>query len=225
MDLIKSYDFFQPEKCKERIHIIGCGAAGSTLADELAHYGLTKITLYDFDVVEPKNVVNQMFFTTDIGKPKVQAVAEHLKAINPDIAYELRLEEEGYTGQRLSGYVFLCMDNIDTRREIATANRSNPYIKAMFDFRIALTGAQHYGAKWNDSKMVDNFLSTMNFTHEEAKAAQTLTACHTELHVASTVRQICSAGVCNFINFVRSGGKEIKSMVLVDPFDYAVQAF
>lgn len=33
MDLVKSYDFFQPEKCKDRIHIIGCGAVGSTVKE------------------------------------------------------------------------------------------------------------------------------------------------------------------------------------------------
>lgn len=33
MDLSKSYEFFKPEMCRERIHIIGCGAIGSTVAE------------------------------------------------------------------------------------------------------------------------------------------------------------------------------------------------
>ena len=61
MDLSKSYEFFKPEMCEERIHIIGCGSVGSTVAENIARFGLTKITLYDFDYVEQHNIANQMF--------------------------------------------------------------------------------------------------------------------------------------------------------------------
>ena len=52
MDLSKSYEFFQPEKDDAMIHIIGCGSVGSTIAENLARCGVTKMTLYDFDKVE-----------------------------------------------------------------------------------------------------------------------------------------------------------------------------
>lgn len=225
MDLVKSYDFFQPETCRDRIHIIGCGAVGSTVAENLVRFGLTNITLYDFDTVEAHNIANQMFRAIDIGKPKVQALSEYLKEINPDLDEKLEVEPEGYHGQRLSGYVFLCVDNIDLRREIATANKTNPYIKAMFDFRIRLEDAQHYAADWKNPKMVANFLATMQFTHEEAKAETQVSACNVELSVAPTVRQICALGVSNFINFVKSGGKTIKKMILASAFSFDIQAF
>ena len=60
MNTNKHYEFFQPETVSENIHIIGCGAIGSILAFSLAKLGLTKIVLYDEDVVEDKNVANQM---------------------------------------------------------------------------------------------------------------------------------------------------------------------
>ena len=56
MDLSKSYEFFQPEKYDGRIHIIGCGSVGSTLAENLARCGVTKMTLWDFDTVESHNI-------------------------------------------------------------------------------------------------------------------------------------------------------------------------
>jgi tRNA A37 threonylcarbamoyladenosine dehydratase len=152
MDLSKSYEFFQPDKCDSRIHIIGCGSVGSTLAELLVRYGLTKITLYDFDSVEPHNLANQMFDSSDINEPKVNAVAKHLYDINPDIAEDLKLVATGWTGQKLNGYVFLCVDNIDLRREIVEQNMNNPFILAMFDFRTRLTDAQHYAADWSDPK-------------------------------------------------------------------------
>ena len=60
MDLSKSYDYFQPEKDTARIHIVGCGSVGATVAEYLARCGITKFTLWDFDVVEPHNLANQI---------------------------------------------------------------------------------------------------------------------------------------------------------------------
>ena len=135
IDLSKSYEFFKPEDCRDRIHIVGCGAIGSHVAEQLARYGLTKITLYDFDKVEAHNIANQLFTQEDIGKLKVRAVADYLYKINPEIANDIKLVETGYTGQKLSGYIFLCVDNIDLRREIATKCKDNSFVKGMFDFR------------------------------------------------------------------------------------------
>ncbi len=223
MDLSKSYDFFKPEMCRERIHIIGCGAIGSTVAENLARFGLTKITLYDFDKVEAHNIANQMFTQEDIGKMKVDAVAEYLLKINPEMKDDLILVPKGYTNQRLSGYVFLCVDNIDLRREIAQSCVGNPFIKGMFDFRMRLTDAQHYAAAWNDEKMVEAFLKSMAFSHEEAKKETPVSACNITLSVAPTVRMIVAAGVSNFINFAKGG--PIHKLILADAFSYAIDAF
>lgn len=225
MDLAKSYDFFKPEMCKERIHILGCGATGSTVAENLVRFGLTNLVLYDFDTVEPHNIANQMFRAIDIGKPKVEALASMLVDINPELKTTLRLEPAGWHGQRLSGYVFLCVDDIDLRRKIATENRGNTYIKAMFDFRIRLEDAQHYAADWSNPKMVDNFINTMNFTQEEAKAQSPVSACNIILSVVPTVRLISALGVSNFINFVKSGGEKMKKILVADAFNFGMQTF
>lgn len=222
MDLSKSYEFFKPEQCGDRIHIIGCGAIGSHVAEQLVRYGLTKITLYDFDTVEPHNIANQLFTADDIGKTKVRALADYLVKINSEVASGLKLAEDGYTGQRLSGYVFLCVDNIDLRREIATACKGNAFVKGMFDFRMRLTDAQHYAADWRDMKSIDAFISSMAFSHEEAKKETPVSACNMTLSVCSTVKAVVSYGVTNFINFLKGDG--IKKMILVDAFKFDVIA-
>lgn len=223
MDLSKSYDFFQPEMLKGRIHIIGCGAIGSTVAENLVRFGITKINLYDFDTVEPHNIANQMFRQTDVGKLKIEALAEYLTEINPDCQADLKLIPEGWTGQRLAGYVFLCVDNIDLRREIATACRNSPYVKGMFDFRMRLTDAQHYAAAWDNKKMVEDFIKSMAFSHEEAKEETPVSACNITLSVVPTVRMIVACGVSNFINFVKGG--ELRKLILVDAFTHNIDAF
>ena len=207
---------------ESRVHIIGCGAIGSTVAENLVRFGITKITLYDFDTVEAHNIANQMFRYTDIGKLKIDALAEYLTEINPECAADLKLVKEGWTGQRLSGYVFLCVDNIDLRREIATACKENTFVKGMFDFRMRLTDAQHYAADWSDQKMVETFIKSMAFSHDEAKEATPVSACNITLSVVPTVREVVALGVSNFINFVKGG--PLKKMILIDAFAFDVVA-
>lgn len=223
MDLSKSYDFFQPEKNKDRIHIIGCGSVGSTIAENLARAGVTKFTLWDFDIVEPKNIANQMFIQADVGKPKVEALTRILSDINPDVLDEVKTMPEGWNGQKLSGYVFLCVDNIDLRREIVEKHFDNIFVKAMFDVRTRLTDAQHYAADWSQHKQKENFLASMNFSHDEAKEETPVSACNVELSVCPTVRIICALAAANFMNFWN--GKPLKNLVLNDAFGMTLDAF
>lgn len=216
MDLTKSIEYFNPTDVRAKCHIIGCGSVGSTIAELLVRLGITKFALYDFDRVEPHNLANQMFKHSDIKSAKVDAVKRIITEVNPEAEPTIEIYPEGYTDQRLNGYVFLCVDNIDLRREICTKHRMNRSIKAVFDFRTRLEDAQHYAANWGDMKQVDNLLKTMDFTHDEAHAATPVTACGTELGVAPTVRMVCTLGVSNFMNFVR--GVPMKNIVVCNPF-------
>ena len=219
MDLAKHLEFFDPLNALEgAIHIIGVGAIGSTVAEMLARTGIPKLYLYDFDEVTPHNITNQMFYTDQIKQSKLDALSDTLHRINPDI--ELKLFPKGYIGQSLSGYIFLCVDNIDLRRKITEDNMGNDNIKAMFDFRMRLTDAQHYAADWSDPKLKQIFLDSMQFTTEEAKAATPISACGSTLNIIPTVRLVVAVGIANFINFVKH--KPIKKVILIDAFTFMV---
>ena len=222
LDTSKFYDFFQPEKCVGRIHIIGCGSVGSTIAELMARLDLTNFVLYDFDIVEPHNIANQIFGAAAIGKQKTEALRDILAYINPDLG-NARIEASGYTGQSLDGYVFLCVDNIELRHSIASACRMNPNIKAMFDVRTRLTDAQHYAARWDSMKEVKSFIASMDFTQAEADANTPVSACNTALSVAPTVRMICNCAVANFMNYITTG--QLKTFIPVDAFKFYLEAF
>lgn len=223
MDLSKSYEYFQPEKNRNRIHIIGCGSVGSTVAENLARSGVTKMTLWDFDKVEAHNLANQMFRQKDVGRPKIEALADMLAEINPDITGDLKFKPDGWDGQMLSGYVFLCVDSIEIRRAIVEQHMDNMNIKAMFDFRTRLEDAQHYAADWADPKMKKDFLASMNFSHEEAVEETPVSACNVALSVCPTIRVICALGVANFMNFWND--KPLRKLILADSFNFALDAF
>lgn len=224
MNLVKSQDYFNPLDVKGRCHIIGCGSIGSTVAELLVRLGITRISLYDFDTVSSHNLANQMFFHKDIGRAKVDALKDLLCAINPDVSADIKLISEGWKdGMRLNGYVFLCVDNIDLRREIASKNSGNRAIKAMFDFRTSLEEAQHYAANWNSPTMINEFIKSMEFSHEEAKEQTPVTACQVEMGVAPTVRAICDFGICNFMNFIRND--TLSKVTILNPYTIYVDKY
>ena len=166
MDITKHLEFFNPISLESSIHIIGVGAIGSNLAETLARLGLTNIHLYDFDIVSKHNVANQVFFDDQIDKPKIECIAETMRRINPEI--EITLHDKGWsTGTRLSGYVFLAVDNIEIRKQIVQENKYNTNIIAMFDFRMGLEDAQHYACDWKEQKNIDNFYKMTGITRKE----------------------------------------------------------
>ena len=212
MNTNKHYEFFQPETVSENIHIIGCGAIGSILAFSLAKLGLTKIVLYDEDVVEDKNVANQMYSYADIGKPKTEALKERLVRMNPDIERDLVIKGF-YKDAPLDGYVFMAVDSIEVRKKIVNANKYNPNVVAMFDFRMRLEDAQHYAADWRSVKMKDELYQTMDFTEEEAQAQTPVSACNETLSIFYTIMGIVGCGVQNFVHFVKDNASLQKQMI------------
>jgi sulfur carrier protein ThiS adenylyltransferase len=82
---------------KATVGIAGCGGLGSNAAVALVRAGVGRLILADHDVVEASNLNRQHYFQQDIGKKKVEALAAHLKAINPDvelILHDLELTPE-----------------------------------------------------------------------------------------------------------------------------------
>src|SRR5271155_2378788 len=75
--------------------LIGAGGLGSPLALYLAAAGVGRIGLVDFDVVDLSNLQRQVLHgTADVGRPKLEAAADRLQAINPEVRldlYETRL--------------------------------------------------------------------------------------------------------------------------------------
>lgn len=222
MDLAKHQDFFDPNDLKGEVHIIGVGATGSNLVETLTRIGFPELDIYDFDTVSPHNVANQCFFADQVGADKVNAMANNATSINKNII--IHEHTQGWkSGMPLSGYVFLCVDNIDLRRQIVEENRYNLNIKAMFDIRLGLTDAQHYAADWSKQESIEELLKTMQFTHEEAQKNMPVSACGGSMSIIPVIRMVVSLMINNFINFTK--GKPLQKMILVDGFQFIVDAF
>ena len=70
-----------------RVLVVGAGGLGSPAALYLAAAGVGTLTLVDPDAVDLSNLQRQVLYAqSDIGRPKVEAGAERLAALNPHVA-------------------------------------------------------------------------------------------------------------------------------------------
>ena len=70
----------------KHVMVVGMGGVGSYAAEFIARSGVGEMTIIDGDVVDPTNRNRQLpALATTHGQPKVQLMAERLRAINPEL--------------------------------------------------------------------------------------------------------------------------------------------
>lgn len=102
--------------------IIGCGALGTVLANNLCRAGVGRLVIADRDYVETSNLQRQILFDEDDVTrhlPKAIAAAEKLHKINSDVHVEALVEDINADGieslVRESDIVLDATDNFETR--------------------------------------------------------------------------------------------------------------
>ena len=117
--------------------LIGAGGLGSACAIYLAAGGVGHIILTDFDQVDLSNLQRQILYNSaDIGRPKVEAAAERLRALNPEV--NLTLLNRALTEDELTRYaeqadvIIDGSDNFTTRFAVnrASVATNTPLVSA-----------------------------------------------------------------------------------------------
>jgi sulfur carrier protein ThiS adenylyltransferase len=135
------------EKVKEcTVGIAGAGGVGSVVAIALARIGIGRIIIADNDVVEPSNLNRQQFFIDQLGQPKVKAIKDNLKRINPYVrvvTHRRRLTKKNIPG--IFRKVDVLIEAFDTADQkeliISVVTKSLPRIPLVF-----VSGLAGYGA-------------------------------------------------------------------------------
>ncbi|MEE6281459.1 ThiF family adenylyltransferase [Georgenia sunbinii] len=95
--------------------VMGAGGLGSPILSYLAAAGVGRIGIVDDDVVEATNLQRQVIHgAADVGRPKAVSAAEHVRAINDDVAvdvHEVRLDARN--ARRILGGYQLVLDGTD----------------------------------------------------------------------------------------------------------------
>lgn len=74
---------------KASVYIAGLGAVGATAAEALARVGVGRLRLADFDLVRPSDINrNPIALSSNLGKPKTEALAERLRDISDNLVLE-----------------------------------------------------------------------------------------------------------------------------------------
>lgn len=77
----QAYDLELMANC--RVIVVGAGGAAQWLED-MARAGLEQFVLVDPDTVSESNLATQQTYRRDIGRPKVDCIAERIRDINPN---------------------------------------------------------------------------------------------------------------------------------------------
>ena len=115
MDLYRQQDLIESDQLDVPITVVGCGGIGSFVILALAKMGCRALAAYDDDRVEPHNIPNQAYRLADVGRLKVEALAELVREV---AGAPLEIRAERVRTQRLQGVVVAAVDTMSARREI-----------------------------------------------------------------------------------------------------------
>ena len=200
----------------KKIHIIGCGATGSHLAVELVKLGANNLVLWDFDIVNPHNITNQIWTTEDIGKKKNEALIEHLLLINPELKNKIKIKEK-WTDELLDGIIFNCVDSVELRKAIYETNQYNPNIKIMFDPRLGSTTGSVFTYEWN-TENAGLLIKLSDFKDEEIVIQRSM--CGTKVNISTTLFTLINCLLINFVNYLN--GNKYYQQIYFEPLNYKI---
>lgn len=134
-----------------RILLVGAGGLGAPLGLYLAAAGVGTIGVVEFDEVDLSNLQRQVLYeVADVGRPKLEAARERLRALNPHIeviAHPVRLTSENAL-EILAQYDIVVdgTDNFPTRYLVndACVLLGKPYVYGSilrFDGQVSVFGA------------------------------------------------------------------------------------
>lgn len=132
---------------QKTVVVIGCGGLGGYLMEYLARIGIGTIRCVDGDVFDETNLNRQILATRDtLGKSKVQAAADRLQLVNPDITVQpIRAFLDRSNAEELihgCDMVLDALDNIPSRRILSDAcTQANiPYVFGAISGWVAQAG-------------------------------------------------------------------------------------
>jgi hypothetical protein len=133
IDYWRQLGIVKPRELEFPITLIGAGGIGSPTAWVLAKMGCSHISVMDDDSVEVHNFPNQLFRIEDLGKFKVEALAQIVESFT---GTKIQARNERYVDQPLSGVVVVGVDNMTTRSAVWQKVKLNIGVPLLIDARM-----------------------------------------------------------------------------------------
>lgn len=160
MDLLSPTDMERAQ-----VTVIGAGGIGSPTVIGLARMGIPGLTIYDDDIVELHNLAYQCYRKVDIGRLKVEALAEIVAEVAETTVVTI---PERFTSQRLDGIVIVAVDTMRDRKVIFKAASYDPQVKLLIEARMGAEILRLYTFRPMEPDKVRWYEQHMLYDDEEA---------------------------------------------------------
>lgn len=135
---------------QKHVMVVGMGGVGSFAAEFIARSGIGQMTIIDGDVVDPTNRNRQLpALATNHGEPKVEIMADRLRAINPELKLNVVKEfvNPEMVTEQLSHHPDYIIDAIDSITPKVT------FIRMAHESKIPLVSSMGAGAKVDPTQL------------------------------------------------------------------------
>ena len=162
---------------KARIIVAGCGGIGSNLVFQLARMIPQNITIYDDDNVELVNMAGQLFSYNDVGKAKVNAMADMISKYTS--MRQINAIQSKFTEFTEAGDIMMCgFDNMRARRTFFNSWYDHIKGKTMeerakcllLDGRLSIDTLQIFCIRGDDTYNINRYQSEFLFSDYQADA-------------------------------------------------------
>ena len=184
----RQLDLLPLDKLDVPITVIGAGAVGSFTVLTLSKMGLRDISVFDDDSVDVGNLPNQFFRTQDLGRLKVEALADLVRSFE---GIEIRAVPRRFDGAPPRGIVVSAVDSMASRAAIWESVRFNAGVQLFIDGRMGALVSIVLPVRPCDAGDVRRYERTLHTDDEAAPEPCSARAIlFTVLAIASTVARL-----------------------------------
>jgi len=140
------------------ITLIGAGGIGATTALALAKMGVRFLNVYDGDTVDDVNLATQLHRLSDVGRPKVAALADVIAEFSDDTDVWDHMERVDHTTTLASQFIISAVDSITARKEIWQTVKYSK-VRWYMDARMAAEEMHLFTVSMDDYGWYDQMLA------------------------------------------------------------------
>lgn len=174
--------------------------------------GVTRLTVYDHDVVSIENMSNQFFRFMDIGKNKAHALASLIKDFTGVTIKENTRKFEEKDVQSTSGILIVAVDSMEARQWIANeVKRIGFGVRLVIDPRMGAEHYTQYTMNVFNEKDAETYKKTM---YSDSEAVQERCTAKSTVYTATLAAGLITKTLKNYIldeDYPRSIQWDIKS--------------
>lgn len=164
--LTRQSEILNDKELATSVLLVGCGAVGSNLLQQLVKMGLSNVTLFDADHVSVENMNSQGFTPPDIGKNKAELCAQYAALFG--LTYQTNARH--WTGQSFAQKIVICgADSMEVRKNMFESAIANKKSELFLESRMAAQKSIIFCVDLSNEAQVESYRRTL---YSDADAVQ-----------------------------------------------------